>query len=157
MLFHLLHGTVVNQRALHRTRLEAGRRRQRRDRLGQFRRKRVVDAVLYEDPVGAHAGLPGVLVFGGDRPLHRAQHMRANRFAISRAIQFGVAAEPKHVPACDVGLRSASEVASGRHDCDAAKRIQIEEILVAGHDHVCAPVYRRLQELVVLWITRRTN
>jgi hypothetical protein len=51
----------------------------------------------------------------------------------------------------------ASEVSRGSHDCDAAERIQIEEILVTGHDHVCTPVYGRLKELVILRIARCAN
>src|SRR5207253_3145368 len=66
-------------------------------------------------------------------------------------------AEPRYVPPYEVGLLFASEIGSGSHDCDAAERIEIEEILVAGHDHVCAPVYGRLEELVVLGVTGRAN
>jgi len=54
-------------------------------------------------------------------------------------------------------LGFASEVVSRSHDGDAAERIRIEEILVTSHDHLRAPVYARLKELVVLRITRRAN
>ena len=50
-------------------------------------------------------------------------------------------------------LRFERQVFGGSHDRDTAERIQIEEIFVAGHDHVCAAVYRRLEELVILRIT----
>jgi len=51
----------------------------------------------------------------------------------------------------------ASQVVSRSHDCDSAERIQIEEVFITGHDHVCAPVYGRFEELVILRITRRAN
>src|SRR5436190_388528 len=54
-------------------------------------------------------------------------------------------------------LLLASEVIGGSDDCDAAKRIQSEEILVAGHDHVCTAVHGRFEKLVILRITRGAN
>src|SRR5438552_2661449 len=54
-------------------------------------------------------------------------------------------------------LRFASRVVGRSHDCDAAERIEIEEIFVAGHDHVRAAVYGRVEELVVPRVTRRPN
>ena len=54
-------------------------------------------------------------------------------------------------------LRFASDVICRTQDCDAAERIQVEEILVACHNHICAPVYGRFEELIALWITRRSD
>jgi NAD(P)-dependent dehydrogenase (short-subunit alcohol dehydrogenase family) len=54
-------------------------------------------------------------------------------------------------------LRFAREIVGGSQDSDSAERIQIEQIFVAGHDHVCAAIYGGLKELVILRITRRAN
>jgi hypothetical protein len=42
-----------------------------------------------------------------------------------------------------------TQIASRRQDCDAAKWIQIQQILVTGHEDVGAPVHGGLEELVV--------
>jgi hypothetical protein len=55
------------------------------------------------------------------------------------------------------GLRLSREVDSRRHDCDTAERMQIEEVFITGHDHVCTPVDGRFEELVVVRITGRAN
>jgi hypothetical protein len=64
-LFGRLH---VDQRADHGTRFEAVGDLHRTRGLGQSLGEGIVDAVLHQDPVGAHAGLPGIAIFRGDRP-----------------------------------------------------------------------------------------
>src|SRR5258706_85649 len=57
----------VDQRPDHRTRLEPVGDLHRPSSLGEALGKGVVDAVLHQNPVGAHAGLAGIAIFRGDR------------------------------------------------------------------------------------------
>jgi hypothetical protein len=66
-LFDRLH---VNERPDHRARLEAVGDLHRPGGLGEAPRKRVIDAVLYQNAVGADAGLAGIPIFRGDRALY---------------------------------------------------------------------------------------
>ena len=66
-LFDCLH---VDERADHRTPLEAVGDLHRAGRLREVLRKGIVDAVLHQKSIGAHAGLAGIAVFGRDRALH---------------------------------------------------------------------------------------
>jgi hypothetical protein len=54
-----------------RTRLEPVGDLHRAGRLGEALCERVIDAVLHQDAVGADAGLAGIAIFRGDRPLDR--------------------------------------------------------------------------------------
>jgi len=67
-LFDRLH---VDPRPDHSTRLEPVGDLQRPGGLGEALGKGVIDAVLHQDAVGAHAGLAGIAVFRGDGTLNR--------------------------------------------------------------------------------------
>jgi hypothetical protein len=67
----LLDRLHVDEWPYHRTRLEPVGDLHRAGGLGQPLGKGVIDAVLHQDPVGAHAGLPGIPIFRGDRTLDR--------------------------------------------------------------------------------------
>jgi hypothetical protein len=59
----------VDEPTDHRTQLYPVGDLHRTGSLGEALGEGVVDAVLHKDAAGAHAGLAGVAVFGGDRPL----------------------------------------------------------------------------------------
>jgi hypothetical protein len=63
----LLDRLHVDQRADHRTRLEPVGHLHGACGLGEALRKGVVNAVLHQYPVGAHAGLAGIPIFRSDR------------------------------------------------------------------------------------------
>src|SRR5712672_2954502 len=67
----LLDRLHIDQRPDHRTRLEPVGDLHRTGRLSEALGEGVIDAVLHQDAVGAHAGLAGVAIFRGDRPLDR--------------------------------------------------------------------------------------
>src|SRR5258708_32767084 len=68
----LLDRLHVDQGADHGTRLEPVGDLHGTSGLGEALGKGVIDAVLHQDAVGAHAGLPGIAVFRGDGTLHRS-------------------------------------------------------------------------------------
>ena len=76
VLFDFFDRAIVDQRALCRARFEAWCRLELPDGVGQLRGKRVVDAIVHEEPVRAHARLSAVAVLGGDRALDRAVQIR---------------------------------------------------------------------------------
>ncbi len=48
-------------------------------------------------------------------------------------------------------------VGSRGENRDAAKRVECQEIAVARHDHIGAPIHRDVEELVILRIARRVK
>ena len=76
VFLHLCDGTVVDERTLGGAGLEPGSRFQLAHCIRELLREGVVHAVLHEQPVGAHAGLAGVAVLGGDRAFHRRIQIR---------------------------------------------------------------------------------
>src|SRR6185312_11421229 len=72
MLLDLLDRLHVDERADHRAGLGAGAHLHRLHRLGELAGERLIDAILDQQAIGADAGLPGVAVFGGDRPFDRS-------------------------------------------------------------------------------------
>ena len=67
----LLDRLHVDERADHSTRFEAVCDLHGTGGLGEALGKGVIDAVLHQDAVGAHAGLAGIAIFRGDRTLDR--------------------------------------------------------------------------------------
>src|SRR6266545_2471170 len=105
---------------------------------------------------GSPGGGPGAGVAPARGTLEQRQSARIpERFQMRFDVEIAGGSEARS------GVRSwllfANEVGRGSHDCDAAKRIQIEKIFVTCHDRVCAAIYGRLKELVILRITRRAN
>jgi ParB family chromosome partitioning protein len=66
----LLHRLVVDERSLRRAGVQARRRVQLPDGDGELCGECVVDRVLHEHAVRAHAGLAGVSILRDDRALH---------------------------------------------------------------------------------------
>ena len=52
---------------------------------------------------------------------------------------------------------SALQVSRRREDRDAAERMKGEQIVVARHDHVRAPVHRDVEEFVIRRIARAVD
>ena len=69
----------VDERPDHRTRLEPIGDLHGTGGFGEPLGKRVIDAILHQDAVGAHTGLPGIAVFGGDGPLDRHLDISVDR------------------------------------------------------------------------------
>jgi len=143
MLLDLVHGGVLDQRALRDAGLEAVADFQLRDPGGKFLDEGVVHAVLHIQPVGTHAGLPGVAVFAGDGAFDRridvgivkhderrvAAQLQRQLFDGGRALRhehaahFGGAGKrqvPYHA-ACAQRLADGARVAAG-NDVDYARR-----------------------------------
>src|SRR6266571_8566498 len=71
VFLYLRHRGLVDERTLHDAGLHAVADLHGLHLFGELRGERVVDFVLHEQPVGAHAGLTGVSVLGSKRPVDR--------------------------------------------------------------------------------------